>query len=160
MLPLSNFPIDRRRRCPLLESRRPILYFDVETRELRGRVEMCTMVGRRTLLPSVQELRSSKVNILPRKSALRQSRTRAPIRQQQQYGTTRWFSSGRSKWREARQQGDGKPVTDRPRSKLFKDADEAVADLQSGSVILSAGFGLCGTAGKPSSRRSQLWRLF
>lgn len=32
------------------------------------------------------------------------------------------------------------------RSKLFKSADEAVAVLKSGSVILSAGFGLCGTA--------------
>ena len=32
-------------------------------------------------------------------------------------------------------------------SKLFKGADEAVADLKSGSTILSAGFGLCGTAG-------------
>jgi hypothetical protein len=33
-------------------------------------------------------------------------------------------------------------------SKLFKNADEAVADIKSGSTILSAGFGLCGTAGK------------
>jgi hypothetical protein len=32
-------------------------------------------------------------------------------------------------------------------SKLFKNADDAVADLKSGSVVLSAGFGLCGTAG-------------
>ena len=32
-------------------------------------------------------------------------------------------------------------------SKLFKSADEAVADVQSGSTILSAGFGLCGVAG-------------
>jgi len=31
-------------------------------------------------------------------------------------------------------------------SKLFKSADEAVADIQSGSTILSAGFGLCGVA--------------
>ncbi|KAF2247265.1 3-oxoacid CoA-transferase [Trematosphaeria pertusa] len=38
------------------------------------------------------------------------------------------------------------PVIDRSRSKLFKSADEAVADLQSGSTILSAGFGLCGVA--------------
>lgn len=38
------------------------------------------------------------------------------------------------------------PTLDRSRSKLFKDANEAVADLQSGSVILSAGFGLCGVA--------------
>jgi 3-oxoacid CoA-transferase len=30
---------------------------------------------------------------------------------------------------------------------VFKDADEAVKDLQSGSMVLSAGFGLCGTAG-------------
>ena len=38
------------------------------------------------------------------------------------------------------------PVIDRSRSKLFKSADEAVADVQSGSTILSAGFGLCGVA--------------
>jgi acyl CoA:acetate/3-ketoacid CoA transferase alpha subunit len=31
---------------------------------------------------------------------------------------------------------------------VFKNADEAVADLKSGSTILSAGFGLCGTAGE------------
>lgn len=30
---------------------------------------------------------------------------------------------------------------------MFKTADEAVKDLKSGSTILSAGFGLCGTAG-------------
>lgn len=38
-------------------------------------------------------------------------------------------------------------MIDRSRSKVFQDADEAVADLKSGSTILSAGFGLCGTAG-------------
>lgn len=32
-------------------------------------------------------------------------------------------------------------------SKLYKSADEAVADIKSGSTILSAGFGLCGVAG-------------
>lgn len=32
-------------------------------------------------------------------------------------------------------------------SKLFKSADEAVADVKSGSTILSSGFGLCGVAG-------------
>lgn len=32
-------------------------------------------------------------------------------------------------------------------SKLFKSADEAVADIKSGSTILSSGFGLCGVAG-------------
>ncbi|RMZ73079.1 Succinyl- :3-ketoacid-coenzyme A transferase [Pyrenophora seminiperda CCB06] len=38
------------------------------------------------------------------------------------------------------------PMIDRSESKLFKDADEAVADVQSGSTVLSAGFGLCGVA--------------
>ncbi|KAI9731814.1 MAG: hypothetical protein M1818_007679 [Claussenomyces sp. TS43310] len=38
------------------------------------------------------------------------------------------------------------PKVDRGASKLFKSADEAVTDIKSGSTILSAGFGLCGTA--------------
>lgn len=38
------------------------------------------------------------------------------------------------------------PKIDRSKSKLFKSADDAVSDLQSGSTILSAGFGLCGVA--------------
>ncbi|KAF1985962.1 succinyl-CoA:3-ketoacid-coenzyme A transferase subunit B [Aulographum hederae CBS 113979] len=36
--------------------------------------------------------------------------------------------------------------TQRSGSKVFSSADEAVADLQSGSTILSSGFGLCGVA--------------
>lgn len=43
---------------------------------------------------------------------------------------------------------DLSPKKERGRSKVYKDADEAVADLKSGSTILSAGFGLCGTAGE------------
>jgi 3-oxoacid CoA-transferase len=39
------------------------------------------------------------------------------------------------------------PTIDRSRSKVYASADEAVADIKSGSTILSAGFGLCGTAG-------------
>lgn len=38
------------------------------------------------------------------------------------------------------------PKVDRTKSKVWGSADEAVADLKSGSVILSAGFGLCGVA--------------
>ncbi|KAJ5692028.1 3-oxoacid CoA-transferase subunit B [Penicillium macrosclerotiorum] len=38
------------------------------------------------------------------------------------------------------------PKVERGGSKLFKDADAAVADIQSGSTILSSGFGLCGVA--------------
>ncbi|KAK0387858.1 hypothetical protein NLU13_4103 [Sarocladium strictum] len=37
-------------------------------------------------------------------------------------------------------------VPTRGGSKLYRDADAAVADIQSGSTILSAGFGLCGVA--------------
>lgn len=40
------------------------------------------------------------------------------------------------------------PAVDRSKSKLYRDADEAVADIKSGSVILSSGFGLCGVAGE------------
>lgn len=43
---------------------------------------------------------------------------------------------------------DPAPKIIRGQSKVFKDADAAVKDLKSGAVILSAGFGLCGTAGK------------
>lgn len=39
------------------------------------------------------------------------------------------------------------PKIERGGSKVFKDADAAVADIQSGSMILSSGFGLCGVAG-------------
>jgi 3-oxoacid CoA-transferase len=43
---------------------------------------------------------------------------------------------------------DPAPKIVRGGSKIYKDADAAVADLKSGSTILSAGFGLCGTAGE------------
>ncbi|OJJ45517.1 hypothetical protein ASPZODRAFT_153164 [Penicilliopsis zonata CBS 506.65] len=38
------------------------------------------------------------------------------------------------------------PKIERGASKLFESADAAVADLQSGSIVLSSGFGLCGVA--------------
>ncbi|KAM0698032.1 hypothetical protein Q7P36_001495 [Cladosporium allicinum] len=38
------------------------------------------------------------------------------------------------------------PAKKRGGSKIFNSADEAVADIKSGATILSAGFGLCGTA--------------
>jgi 3-oxoacid CoA-transferase len=46
---------------------------------------------------------------------------------------------------------DRRPVptstTTRGGSKVFSSADEAIADVKDGDVILSAGFGLCGVAG-------------
>jgi 3-oxoacid CoA-transferase len=47
---------------------------------------------------------------------------------------------------------DTVPNIVRGASKIFENADKAVADLKSGSIILSAGFGLCGTAGNTSRR--------
>jgi len=40
------------------------------------------------------------------------------------------------------------PKVERGGSKLYKNADEAVKDIKSGSTILSSGFGLCGVAGE------------
>lgn len=57
----------------------------------------------------------------------------------------KYFSTSRSR-EEASNPQETHPEIKRPRSKLFKDADAAVADLQDGSTILSAGFGLCGVA--------------
>lgn len=48
------------------------------------------------------------------------------------------------------------PKDERRASKLFKDADEAVADIKSESTILSSGFGLCGVAGTVPSG---LWEI-
>lgn len=40
----------------------------------------------------------------------------------------------------------GAPEKVRGQRKVFDSVDDAVADIQSGSIVLSAGFGLCGTA--------------
>jgi hypothetical protein len=40
--------------------------------------------------------------------------------------------------------------------KLFRTADDAVADIKSGSTILSSGFGLCGVAGTNSCPRLEV----
>lgn len=56
------------------------------------------------------------------------------------------YSSPRSPLRNRRLYSDSAPVIDRSKSKVLKSAEEAVADIQSGSTILSAGFGLCGVA--------------
>ena len=39
----------------------------------------------------------------------------------------------------------GAPAKNQGHSKVFNSVDEAVADIKSGSTVLSAGFGLCGT---------------
>lgn len=52
----------------------------------------------------------------------------------------RWLSTARA--------SSLAPKIQRGGSKVYKDADAAVADIQSGSTILSSGFGLCGVAGE------------
>ncbi|QIW99907.1 hypothetical protein AMS68_005425 [Peltaster fructicola] len=45
-----------------------------------------------------------------------------------------------------REASGGAPAKQRGQKKVFDSVDEAVADIKSGSTLLSAGFGLCGTA--------------
>ncbi|RFU77664.1 hypothetical protein TARUN_4572 [Trichoderma arundinaceum] len=49
--------------------------------------------------------------------------------------------------------------TTRPKSKVFESADAAVADVKSGSVVLSSGFGLCGIAALLRRGRESLHSL-
>ncbi|PHH85288.1 hypothetical protein CDD83_640 [Cordyceps sp. RAO-2017] len=66
-------------------------------------------------------------------SGLRRRLLSAPLT----FGAARTFAATAAR-RSQPQQGRG--------SKLFRDADAAVADVRSGSTLLSAGFGLCGVA--------------
>lgn len=61
-------------------------------------------------------------------------------------GDVRLFSTSKSRGRQAPQPEETQPAPTRPSSKLYKDADDAVKDLKDGSILLSAGFGLCGVA--------------
>jgi len=61
----------------------------------------------------------------------------------QQVNQSRTFRTTAIPRREVKSQA---PTKIRGQSKLYASADEAVADIKSGSTILSAGFGLCGTA--------------
>ncbi|KAI7642927.1 succinyl-CoA:3-ketoacid-coenzyme A transferase-like protein, partial [Hortaea werneckii] len=69
--------------------------------------------------------------------------TRAAWRIKQHVSQFRSFQTSTPSCREA---AGGAPAKIRGQQKVFQSVDEAVADVQSGSTILSAGFGLCGTA--------------
>ncbi|KAF8316188.1 succinyl-CoA:3-ketoacid-coenzyme A transferase subunit B [Clavulina sp. PMI_390] len=56
--------------------------------------------------------------------------------------TSRSFTSSRSTFVDVAPKA---PTAERTNNKIWKSADEAVADLQSGKVVFSGGFGLCGT---------------
>lgn len=53
----------------------------------------------------------------------------------------RTFATSKPRWSAPR------ATAEKGESKLFDSADSAVADIKSGSTILSSGFGLCGVAG-------------
>ena len=67
--------------------------------------------------------------------------------------TTRFYIAPTERAPKHAQEATLAPKATRGTSKIFRNADEAVADIKSGSIILSAGFGLCGTAGEKCSRR-------
>ncbi|KAK0941503.1 hypothetical protein LTR29_006882 [Friedmanniomyces endolithicus] len=69
--------------------------------------------------------------------------SRAGWRLKQLTSQTRSFRTSTAFFREA---PGGAPTKVRGQRKVFDSVDEAVADIKSGSTILSAGFGLCGTA--------------
>ncbi|KAF2011163.1 3-oxoacid CoA-transferase [Aaosphaeria arxii CBS 175.79] len=60
--------------------------------------------------------------------------------------STHWRAPRQKRFISAPSSASSAPTIDRSASKLFKSADEAVADIRSGSTVLSAGFGLCGIA--------------
>lgn len=94
-------------------------------------------------------LRTLSTRALPRAMASRVAVARAVV-QVRKYGvpaTPAGFSGLQSV--PGAVENVGTPVQPKPYTeggKLWPSADEAIKDLKSGSLILSAGFGLCGTA--------------
>lgn len=113
-----------------------LLFLTIRLKE----IEYTNMAARRIpalclATPSRNALFTSHSQFTPRRLApLRQLQT-TPIRRDQQQANIK-------------AKRDPAPKIVRGGSKLYKNADAAVADLKSGSTILSAGFGLCGTAGE------------
>jgi hypothetical protein len=116
-------------------------------------------------LPSIEQLTLRSVHRagLPRSAShvrnllLMQPSTRSRWLQAQarvSRNTTRSFIKPAENTPKHAQEPRLTPKTARGASKVFKSADEAVADITSGSTILSAGFGLCGTAGENCPKSS------
>ncbi|KAK3696069.1 hypothetical protein LTR37_018150 [Vermiconidia calcicola] len=92
----------------------------------------------------MEAISSITARSLTRASFIRVRLPRAVISSQQSRAQPPWrskrsFQTSTKLWREVQ-------ATDKSGSKIYPSADEAVADLKSGSIVLSAGFGLCGTA--------------
>ncbi|KAA8649252.1 3-oxoacid CoA-transferase [Aspergillus tanneri] len=94
--------------------------------------------SRSSLAPSVQNLVEETAGVLERIGSLASKTLRLsePLRD---IGSLKYSTA-------VTEQPSLAPKINRGASKLFKNADEAVADLKSGSTILSSGFGLCGVA--------------
>ena len=84
-------------------------------------------------------IRPSQVHIRIPQASIAASRCHSQPKRQGQ----RSFQTGARLRREVTESEPGKV---RGQSKFFPSVDEAVADIKSGSIVLSAGFGLCGTA--------------
>lgn len=92
------------------------------------------------------ELACALVPRLPGSSAIQMRLTqpaRAAWQLKQNATRARSFQTGAPFLRDA---AGGAPAKIRGQRKVLDSVDEAVADIKSGSTILSAGFGLCGTA--------------
>src|SRR3954447_19510786 len=86
---------------------------------------------------------SSRISIISSAVPRQQPRSKFPVGRYLQTSAIRFVQKANTSAKR-----DPAPKVIRGESKLFKDADAAVADLSSGSTILSAGFGLAGTAGE------------
>ncbi|KAJ0117409.1 hypothetical protein J7T55_003823 [Diaporthe amygdali] len=106
-----------------------------------------------TLVASTRSPQAAAVKTVPlclgRYSCLRTNATTALASTTVAASSCRLFSSStarRSAGLSSHESESTAPTPNRGASKLFPDADAAVADIKSGSTILSSGFGLCGVA--------------
>jgi hypothetical protein len=104
-------------------------------------ISVSIMATRRISAVCIANTGYRSLPLLPRNPTLRG--TRVPVARYLSTSQIRYKHEANTKVKR-----DPAPTVVRGVSKLFKDADSAVADLTSGSTILSAGFGLCGTAGE------------
>lgn len=97
-------------------------------------------------------LRTLSTRALPRASAMRVVAARAHAHAQVRYynpipAVPAGFSDLKSVPGKVENVGEPvEPKSYKDGGKLWPSADEAIKDLKSGSLVLSAGFGLCGTA--------------
>ena len=93
---------------------------------------LCSLASKQLARPSHVRVHVSQACVATR-----------PRQPQHRWTQRRKFQTSLRVQREA---SGGAPKQERGQQKYFPSVDDAVADIQSGSTVLSAGFGLCGTA--------------